>query len=167
MIKKFVISLLLVMIIACGMGISSTIAYAADGEVTEETNIAVNYKVACFKIEGSYTANTPIEFKDGDAVVGTLKIDKNSGNAGLGTIKLLKGSTFSFVPNANYKVTKLIYALSSTNTTVFNTPDAKYGTKFDKLTDAMALIWQGYDKVRKIEDKQAKKDDIDLSELME
>ena len=40
-------------------------------------------------------------------------------------------------------------------------------SEFDKLTDAMALIWQGYDKVRKIEDKQAKKDDIDLSELME
>lgn len=38
---------------------------------------------------------------------------------------------------------------------------------FDRLTDAMALIWQGYEKVRKIEDKQAKKDDIDLSELME
>ena len=38
---------------------------------------------------------------------------------------------------------------------------------FDKLLDAMKLIWQGYEKVRKIEDKQAKKDDIDLSELME
>jgi hypothetical protein len=138
MLKKFAISLLLVMIIACGMGISSTIAYAADGEVTEETNISVNYKVACFKIEGSYTKNTPIEFKDGDAVVGTLKIDKSSDKTGFGAIKLVSGSTFSFVPNANYKVTKLIYALPTDNTSnvVFNTPDAKYGTKFDDLTDA-------------------------------
>ena len=135
MLKKFVISLLLVMIIACGMGISSTIAYAADGEVTEETNIAVNYKVASYKIDGSYTANTPIEFKDGDAVVGALKIDKTPDKAGFG-VKLVSGSTFSFVPNANYKVTKLIYALTSTNYVNFNTPDAKYGTKFDDLTDA-------------------------------
>jgi hypothetical protein len=138
MLKKFVISLLLVMIIACGMGISSTIAYAADGEVTEETNIAVNYKVASYKIEGSYTANTPIEFKDGDAVVGTLKIDKNSAKTDFGAIKLPTGSTFSFVPNANYKVTKLIYALPTDNNSsvVFDTPNAKYGTKFDDLTDA-------------------------------
>ena len=142
MLKKFVISLLLVMIIACGMGISSTIAYAADGEVTEETNIAVNYKVACFKIEGSYTANTPIEFKDGDAVVGTLKIDKNSANTGFG-VKLPTGSTFSFVPNANYKVTKLIYATTNNSNVVFNTPDAKYGTRFNDLTDAdVALLSQ-------------------------
>ena len=52
--------------------------------------------------------------------------------------KLASTSTFSFVPNANYKVTKLIYALPADNNSsvVFNTPDAKYGTKFDDLTDA-------------------------------
>lgn len=38
---------------------------------------------------------------------------------------------------------------------------------FDKLIDAMKLIYQGYEKVRKIEQKQSKADDIDLSELME
>ena len=38
---------------------------------------------------------------------------------------------------------------------------------FDKLLDAMKLIYQGYEKVRRIEQKQSKSDDIDLSDLME
>ena len=38
---------------------------------------------------------------------------------------------------------------------------------FDRLTDAMALIWQGYDKVRKIEDRVQKESRSDMLELEE
>ncbi|MBO7344984.1 MAG: hypothetical protein J6U92_03490, partial [Clostridia bacterium] len=140
MFKKFIISFLMAVVVLCGINfVGTTTAHAVESDATQVASATSKEKVATVnlaeKYPSGYAENTTLVFMDGENEVGKLTIDKASSNGSFG-LRVVKNSVFSFVPNVDYNVKKLIYNYNSYSTNkVFNDTDSKYGEVLDTLSD--------------------------------
>ena len=115
MIKKLVISLLLAVAIACGVGFGITTAMAAEDNTSSvEVSQSANLKIAKVDLvelfPDGYTANTSIVIKDGETEIGTITADQSTTYSTFSYQNVFdKTCKFTFVPADNKVVTKLVY----------------------------------------------------------
>ena len=148
MLKKLVISLLLAVAIACGVGFGITTAMAAEDntssvEVSESADLKIA-KVSPYDLYPTGTeANVPIKIMEGDDEICTIMIDPGlvlvaNYSASYSSLRILKNSTVKIIPNESFSIKKIfVQGHNSTTASTSIAIDAAQGTKIDykNLTD--------------------------------
>ena len=133
MTKKVLLSILLTIFLLCS-AFGATMAFAAEEPVGDAVVLSsTSEKVATYSMKDNlpstgYPAGTTMEFKDGDAIVATIKVDTAATKAMNGEYKAAANSKFTLVPSNKYVIKKVIFALEAQKSASTFKIDATQGT---------------------------------------